>query len=149
VDREARETSSAALETLNLPDEALAVTYPMNSKAVYLDRLNWARSYCKLGNVLESPKRGLFLMTALGKEIASLDDEEATRRLQEVDRQVRAARNRATKSASALTETEPDSDDEARGGTRTPDPLLVRPGVRLRLRRAVRGGGEATPSVQP
>lgn len=110
-----REITSAVLEALNPTDDALAVTYPTNSKPVYLDRLNWARSYCKLGGVLESPKRGLFLMTAFGKEIAALDDEEATRRLHEVDRQVRAARNRATKSASVLTQDESDSDDESQG----------------------------------
>ena len=39
-----------------------------------LERVQWARSYAKLIGALESPKRGVFLITALGKELLALPD---------------------------------------------------------------------------
>lgn len=105
-----REITSAVLDVLNPTDEALAVTYATRPKAVLLDRLDWARSYCKLGGVLDSPRRGLFLVTPLGKEIAALPDGEANERLFEIDRQVRAKRGRAEKAT--VDDEQSDVDDE-------------------------------------
>ncbi len=90
----AREISSAVVESEDFSDDQLAVTYDGREKSILLDRLDWARSYCKLGGVLESPKRNLFLVTDLGREIASLPDNEAHKRLHEVDREVRRRRTR-------------------------------------------------------
>jgi restriction system protein len=83
-------------------DDMLAVVYPSDeSKSVLLDRLDWARSYCKLGGVLESPKRGLFLVTDLGNEIAALPGDEAGATLRDIDREVRRRRRRTTSAADA------------------------------------------------
>ena len=65
-----RQIRGSILDELQPPEEWLAVTYPGrdDGKGVYLDRLDWARSYCKLGGALDSPKRGLFLITELGTD---------------------------------------------------------------------------------
>ena len=50
-----------------------------------VDRLEWVRSYCTLGGALESPRRGLFLLTPLGREILALPEREAQERLRDLD----------------------------------------------------------------
>ena len=92
-----REISESVIETEGFSEDLLAVTYDGRAKSILLDRMDWARSYCKLGGVLESPKRGLFLITDLGREIAALPDLEADERLKEVDRSVRRARRKKPK----------------------------------------------------
>jgi restriction system protein len=90
-----REITTGILDRLSPPDDWVALTYANRpTKSVLLDRIDWARSYCKLGGALESPRRGLFLITELGREIAALPDPEAAARLAELDRQVRATRRR-------------------------------------------------------
>jgi restriction system protein len=59
-----------------------------------IDRMEWARSYAKLGGALDSPQRGLFVLTNLGKSIMALPEEEGQGRLAQLDRDVRAARRR-------------------------------------------------------
>lgn len=60
--------------------------------SVYLERVQWARSYAKLIGALESPKRGVFLITALGKELVAMPFAEGQQRALELDREFR--RNR-------------------------------------------------------
>jgi restriction system protein len=97
----AREISDTVVEKEGFSDDLLAVTYEGREKSIVLDRLDWARSYCKLGGVLESPKRGLFLITDLGREIAALPDSEANKRLKDVDHAVRKARRQKPKEDTA------------------------------------------------
>jgi restriction endonuclease Mrr len=73
----AREITAKVLEVVAPTDEQLALSYPNRPKSILIDRIDWARSYCKLGGALESPRRALFLMTALGREIAHLSDAQA------------------------------------------------------------------------
>ena len=80
------------IASLGFADIDVAKTYPNRPKSVLIDRIEWARSYCKLGGALESPQRSLYLITSLGREITALSDKEASARLAEIDRQVRAAR---------------------------------------------------------
>ena len=89
-----RELPDAVIEREGFSDEMLALTYDGRNKSVLLDRLGWARSYCKLTGVLESPRRGLFLVTDLGREIAALPDADAANRLQELNTMVRKARQK-------------------------------------------------------
>lgn len=89
-----REISESVIESEGFSEDLLAVTYEGREKSTLVDRLDWARSYCKLGGVLESPKRGLFLITDLGREIAALPDLEAHERLKEIDHAVRRARRK-------------------------------------------------------
>jgi restriction system protein len=87
-----REISDQVVEVSGFSDELIGVEYANRPVSVLLDRLDWARSYCKLAGTLESPKRSLFLLTPLGREILGLPDAEARSRLAQLDRQVRAAR---------------------------------------------------------
>jgi restriction system protein len=70
------------------------VTYEGRPKSVLIDRMEWARSYAKLGGALDSPRRGLFVLTNLGKSILSLPEDEGRAQVAQLDRDVRAARRR-------------------------------------------------------
>jgi restriction system protein len=111
-----REISESVIEAEGFSEDLLAVTYDGREKSILVDRLDWARSYCKLGGVLESPKRGLFLITDLGREVAALPDLEANERLKEVDHAVRRARRKKPKGDPLASEGEdvdsPPEDDE-------------------------------------
>jgi hypothetical protein len=61
------------------------------------DRMDWARSYSKLGGALESQRRGLFLLGVFGHQLLGLPSEQAVERMYEMDRAVRDAHRRATK----------------------------------------------------
>ena len=60
----AREVTSQVLTDLAPSEEMLAVVRPTRPEAsVYMERVQWARSYAKLIGALESPRRGVFLVT--------------------------------------------------------------------------------------
>ena len=88
-----REITDRVIEAEGFTDDVLALVYDNRDReeSVLIDRLNWARSYCKLSGVLDSPRRGLFLLSALGQELLDLDEDTARERLRELDRQVRAS----------------------------------------------------------
>ena len=88
------EITDALTELLGATPEQLAITYDGRPKSVLIDRMEWARSYAKLGGALDSPQRGLFVLTNLGKSILSLPEEQGQARLAQLDRDVRAARRR-------------------------------------------------------
>jgi restriction system protein len=90
----AREITAKVLEAINPSDDALGLSYENRPKSILIDRIDWARSYCKLGGALESPRRGLFLITPLGRKILEFSDSDATDRLLELDRQVRLERRK-------------------------------------------------------
>ena len=93
-----RQLTDATVEWLAPSEDLLAITYPGREKSIYLDRVRWARSYCKLIGALGSPKRGLYLLTARGQEILALPENQAVERLRELTRAAAAAR-RSQKSA--------------------------------------------------
>ena len=77
-------------------DELLAMTYANRpTQSIVLDRIAWARSYAKLSGALESPRRGLYVMAPLGRELLSMSAAEAQERCYEMDREVRNARRKA------------------------------------------------------
>jgi restriction system protein len=88
------ELTDALTELLGATPEQLAITYDGRPKSVLIDRMEWARSYAKLGGALDSPQRGLYVLTSLGKSIMALPEEEGQGRLAQLDRDVRAARRR-------------------------------------------------------
>ncbi len=94
---QASEITNRLLADLNVTDEQLGVRYENREKSVLIDRMDWARSYAKLGGALDSPRRGLFLLSAFGHELLGLPREQAVERIHEMDRAVREARRRATK----------------------------------------------------
>ncbi len=89
---QAREITGRLLEDLGFSDDQLAVRYPSRDKSVLLHRMEWARSYAKLGGALDSPKRGLFLLSTTGKELLRLPEDDARARIYELDREVRGRR---------------------------------------------------------
>jgi len=90
-----REVSDHVLGDLKPTDEMLSVMYPNRPEvSVLIDRIWWGRSYAKLIGALESPKRGVFLLTPLGKELLALPADEARRRTLELDREYRRTRPR-------------------------------------------------------
>ena len=92
-------------------DDQLAITYDNRPKSVLVDRADWARSYATLAGALERPRRGLFVLTPLGREILALPEEEARKRILELDREVRA-RRRERAPRKAAPEEIPAEDDE-------------------------------------
>lgn len=98
----AREITTQVLEDLAPTDEMLAVAHANRPEAsVYLERVQWARSYAKLIGALESPKRGVFLVTALGKELLGMPFDEGQRRALELDREFRRNRPKRVKDKAA------------------------------------------------
>lgn len=109
---QARQITDRVVEELAFPDDVVSITYATREKSVLVDRLDWARSYCKLAEVLESPARGVFLITPLGRAVLELDEQAARQRLAELDHEVRARRRvRSEPGAVELAEID-DADDE-------------------------------------
>lgn len=91
----ASEITQRVVEALEPADEVLAVAYPNKpEKSIFMDRLAWARSYAKLTGALESPSRGIFLMTDLGRSLLALPPSEAVEQIRRLDREFRRARMR-------------------------------------------------------
>lgn len=110
-----REITAEVIAGIGYSEAQVAETYPNRPKSVVIDRIEWARSYCKMGGLLDSPQRSLYLITTLGREIAALSATTASERLREIDRQVRASR-RARKPdtvSDAASDDAPPEDDEA------------------------------------
>ena len=97
----AREITSRVLESLPESEQLLAVTFPGRpEESVLTSRLQWARSYAKLIGALESPSRGVFLLTDLGQELLSVAESEGQERVRQLDREFR--RNRLRKVAGPI-----------------------------------------------
>ena len=92
-----RQITDAVIEALAPSEDLLAITYPARGgdESIYLDRLEFARSHCKTAEVLESPRRSLFLVTGLGREILVMETDAAASRLVELYRVRRARRDKA------------------------------------------------------
>jgi restriction system protein len=91
----AKEISAWMVEHLGFDDDAVAIEYPNRpGESILLDRMAWARSYDKLGGLVETPQRGLYSLTVDGKRVLSLPDTEARLFVEEMDREVRRARSR-------------------------------------------------------
>lgn len=94
----AREITSQVVADLAPSDDMLAVVHPHRpDDSVLMERIQWARPYAKLIGALESPKRGVFLVTPLGKELIGLPPEEGQRRTLELDREYRRNRPKRAK----------------------------------------------------
>ena len=105
-----REISEQVISDKGYSDDLVAVTYEKNDRSILLDRLYWARSYCKLGGVLETPQRGLYLVTELGRSLAELPEADAITKLREIEKKV--DRRRAPQATSLENEDDEPPDDE-------------------------------------
>jgi len=98
---QAREITAKVIEDIGAPDDLVAITYDNRPKSILVDRIEWARSYAKLGGALESPRRGLYLLTTYGKDLLAMPEEEGITSVKEMNRDVRLARNRARSATAA------------------------------------------------
>jgi restriction system protein len=115
----AKEITEWMVDNLAFDDDAVAVEYPNRpGESILLDRMAWARSYDKLGGLVETPQRGLYVLTTEGKRVLSLPDAEARQFVDEMDRQVRRARHRQTSKATP---------DEQKESDEKPDPGAIGP----------------------
>ncbi len=112
----AKEITAWMVENLALDDDAVTVEYPNRpGESILLDRMAWARSYDKLGGLVETPQRGLYVLTAEGKRVLSLPDDEARELVDEMDRQIRRTRSRQRARPTTQTESDQELDPEPLG----------------------------------
>jgi restriction system protein len=109
------EIADHVVDDLGVTDEMLELIYhdPTtgvgSKKSVFLDRLDWALSYCKLSGVLDSPARTLYALNGSGRDVLGLDQEAARKALRQLDAEVRKER-REKKSAIEPLSTDDDGD---------------------------------------
>jgi restriction system protein len=94
-----REITSRVLEDIQASDELVAITYESRPKSVLIDRLEWARSYAKLGGALDSPQRGLYVLSTLGRDTLARPEQEGIEFILAMNREVRASRARSRQEA--------------------------------------------------
>lgn len=108
----AGEITKQVIEDLAPSDDMLAATYPDRpEKSIFTDRLAWARSYAKLTGALESPSRGVFLLTELGRSLLAKPEEEALAEVRRLDREYRRTRVRPKAVPKGAPSANEDSDD--------------------------------------
>ena len=91
----AREITARVLEDIGSTEDEIAITYPGRPKSILIDRLEWARSYAKLGGILDTPQRGLYVLSTLGRDILALPAEEGIAFVLEMNRAVRGSRGKS------------------------------------------------------
>ncbi len=103
------EVEDGVLAALDPSDDELAVMQPNRpSVSVYVDRVKWGRSYAKLIGALESPRRGMFMMAPLGRELLGMPEDDAVTRIRKLDREYR--RNRRHEAPTETDDSGVDSD---------------------------------------
>ena len=117
-----KEIEDRLVDDLEVTDEMLTLVYRDaatgvgSNKSVFLDRLNWALTYCKQSGVLDSPARTLYTLTGSGQGVLGLGEEAARKALRDLDAEVRKEARERRKSATASLSTEdggtPDEEDD-------------------------------------
>lgn len=102
----AKEIREHVLEGVDNSEKLLSITRPNKpDSSVLIERIDWGRSYAKLIGAVETPSRGLYLLTSLGKELLNLPTDEAKQRVLEMDREYR--RSKASKKNSSTARPKP------------------------------------------
>lgn len=84
----AREITDQILDTYPDVERLLEMTYTTRpNQSVLIDRIAWGRSTAKLIGALEQPSKGMYITTDLGEELLSVSEDEALRRIRELDRE--------------------------------------------------------------
>lgn len=82
-----REIADTIIEGEGFPEELATITYgEHNPVSILHDRLGFARIDCRLMGVLESPRRALWLITDLGRDVVGLPESEARERLNQLNK---------------------------------------------------------------
>ncbi len=101
-----RETIEALSKHFQLTNEELAELLPSGQQSVFVNRIGWAKSYLKKSELLESPARGLYKITARGLETAHSNQKINLRYLKQFDKNTdnnTAKLNDELKSSNTLT----------------------------------------------
>lgn len=64
-----KELKSLAVSHFHLRDEELTEMLPSGRQPVFLNRMAWARTYLKKAGLIDSPTRGIFVITPTGQEV--------------------------------------------------------------------------------
>jgi len=92
---QSRQIADRVLADFDPPEEMLAITFPHRPEdPVLLEKIAWGRSYAKLIGALDSPRRGVLLVTPLGRELLAMPEDEARARVRDLDRGYRRSRKR-------------------------------------------------------
>ena len=70
------EIEAALVEALKLSAEQTALTYKSSGALIVPDRMSWARSYLKLAGLIDNPKRGVWVLTDLGRSALDTTDDD-------------------------------------------------------------------------
>lgn len=93
-----REIADTIIDSEGFPEELATITYgEHNPVSILHDRLGFARIDCRLMGVLESPRRGLWLITEPGREVLGLSEPEAQDGLNQMDKAARKAQREKSK----------------------------------------------------
>jgi restriction system protein len=146
---QASEVVEHVLADFNPTEEMLAVTFENRPHhSVLIDRILWGRSYAKLIGALESPKTGVFLITALGKRLLTLPESEARRQVLQLIQEYR--RNQTKNGTKSQTGNEPlhdaassdKPDAEIEDGDESRMPFTFQDALLERLHKLSSGGFE-------
>lgn len=84
----AREITDQVLDTYPDVERLLEMTYTTRpNQSVLIDRIAWGRSTAKLIGALEQPSKGMYITTDLGEELLAVSEDEALRRIRDLDRE--------------------------------------------------------------
>ena len=78
------EIDDQTIEILNLPTEIQEIMHGDSSKTEVEYRLAWTRSYMKKVGILENSSRGVWSLTAKGRELEEIDPDEIVRQVQKM-----------------------------------------------------------------
>ena len=111
-----REIADTIIDGEGFPEEQVAVIYgDHNPVSILHDRLGFARIDCRLMGVMESPRRGMWLITDLGSQVVGMPEPEAQERLNYLDKAARKAQREksegdaTTEAASSVVDEEDES----------------------------------------
>ena len=69
----AKEVASTVANILQLSPEDLAEQLPSQRQTTFANRLNWAKTYLKKAGLVDSPKRGTYIITTAGSTLLHSD----------------------------------------------------------------------------
>ena len=68
-----KDANAALAQQLNLSAEDLAEMLPSGRQTVYKNRVGWAKTYLKKAGLVDSPKRGTYIITTAGSTLLHSD----------------------------------------------------------------------------
>lgn len=99
---QARDIMAWVLDDLRASHADVAISYDNDPRSVLINRLEWARSYAKLGGALDRPRRATYVLTAFGREILAEPEIAGVETVREMERRVRASKGSRSQSRDQL-----------------------------------------------